>query len=103
MLYVKKAEITSHILLGSGLNLVDWLPNMKFYETGFKCFYFIFYQVNAQNSQKNPTYVTGELSIGNYFGAELHLNYIFKEEYSLKIGYPDSSEKQKPRLISIKA
>lgn len=36
--------------------------------------FFIFNQVNAQNSQKNPTYVTGELSIGNYFGAELHLN-----------------------------
>ncbi|QDO94608.1 hypothetical protein FNB79_11740 [Formosa sediminum] len=43
--------------------------------------------INAQFSTSHAIYTTGELNLGNYIGFDLNLNYVYKETYSLKIGY----------------
>lgn len=43
--------------------------------------------VFAQFDTKNAIYTTGELSLGNYVGMDINLNYVYQEKYSLKIGY----------------
>ena len=49
----------------------------------------------AQFGQNHAIYSTSELNVGNYFGVDLHLNYLYKETYSLKVGY--SGYIRKPR------
>lgn len=43
--------------------------------------------VNAQFAEKNAIYHTSEITIGNYFGIDIHANYVLNEKYSFKIGY----------------
>ena len=43
--------------------------------------------VNAQFSENNAIYHTSEITIGNYFGVDIHANYVLNEKYSFKIGY----------------
>lgn len=50
---------------------------------------------NAQFAENNAIYVTGELNMGNYFGTDLNLNYVFKEKYSFKLGYNGNFRKPK--------
>ena len=53
------------------------------------------YPVQAQFSEHHAIYTTTELSIGNYLGIDLNLNYIYEERYSFKIGY--AGQLRKPR------
>lgn len=48
---------------------------------------------NAQFAENNAIYSTVELNLGNYVGADLSLNYVYKETYSLKIGYTGNIRK----------
>ncbi len=48
---------------------------------------FSFNYANAQFAEKNAIYHTSEITIGNYFGIDIHANYVLKEKYSFKIGY----------------
>ncbi len=58
--------------------------------------YFIsFNNANAQFAGNNAVYVTSELNVGNYFGMDLNLNYVFKEKYSFKLGYTGNFRKPK--------
>jgi len=41
----------------------------------------------AQSVRENLFYVTPELNLGNYIGIGVDLNYLIKEEYSVKAGY----------------
>jgi len=41
---------------------------------------------HAQFSENNAIYSSAELNLGNYIGLDIHLNYIYKEKYALKIG-----------------
>ena len=42
---------------------------------------------NGQFAQNHAIYLTPELSLGNYIGLDINLNYLYKEKYSFKIGY----------------
>ncbi len=46
-----------------------------------------FYTVNSQFDDKNAIYTAAELNMGNYFGVDLSLNYVYKEKYSFKLAY----------------
>lgn len=50
---------------------------------------------NAQFTETNAIYATGELNMGNYFGTDLNLNYVLKEKYSFKVGYNGNFRKPK--------
>jgi hypothetical protein len=45
------------------------------------------YTANAQFDAKNAIYTTAEFNVGNYFGVDLSLNYVYKEKYSFKLAY----------------
>ena len=47
----------------------------------------VFTKLNAQFAESNAIYATGELALGNYLEANLNLNYVINEKYSLQIGY----------------
>lgn len=49
----------------------------------------------AQFAENNAIYATGELNFGNYFGADLNLNYVLKEKYAFKVGYSGNFRKPK--------
>lgn len=49
--------------------------------------HFVSININAQFSEKNALYSTGEIAFGNYLGMNLNLNYIINEKYSFQIGY----------------
>ena len=49
--------------------------------------------VNAQFAENNAIYLSGEMGGGNYFNGDLNLNYVYKENYSLKIGYSGNLRK----------
>ena len=51
--------------------------------------------VNAQFKENNALYTSGELNLGNYIGVDINLNYIYKENYSFKIGYTGNIRKPK--------
>ncbi|EDP98107.1 hypothetical protein U8527_19065 [Kordia algicida OT-1] len=53
---------------------------------------------HAQFSENHAIYGSGSLDFGNYFGADLNLNYVYQENYSFKIGYSGHirSPKSKP-------
>jgi hypothetical protein len=50
---------------------------------------------NAQFDENNAIYSTGELNLGNYIGVDINLNYVYKEEYSFKVGYSGNIRKPK--------
>lgn len=50
---------------------------------------------NAQFDENNSIYSTGELNLGNYIGVDINLNYVYKEEYSFKVGYTGNIRKPK--------
>lgn len=52
-------------------------------------------KLNAQFSEKNAVYSTGELNFGNYVGVNLNLNYVFNEKYSFQIGYSGYTRESK--------
>ncbi len=41
----------------------------------------------AQNNERDPAYLTAEFNLGNYLGIDLNFNYIFKNDYSIRVGY----------------
>lgn len=41
---------------------------------------------NAQFMKNDAIYLAAELSIGNYYGADISLNYVYKDTYSFKAG-----------------
>ena len=49
----------------------------------------------AQFDENNAIYTTGELNLGNYVGIDISLNYVYKEQYSFKIGYTGNIRKPK--------
>lgn len=51
--------------------------------------------INAQFKENNALYTSGELNLGNYIGVDINLNYIYKENYSFKIGYTGNIRKPK--------
>jgi hypothetical protein len=53
--------------------------------------------VNAQFSENNAIYTSGELNLGNYIGLDANLNYVYKEEYAFKFGYTINVRKAKSR------
>ncbi len=52
-------------------------------------------EVNAQFGQNHAIYLSSELSLGNYFGIDENLNYVYKEKYSLKVGLSGHFRKPK--------
>ncbi|WP_372746657.1 hypothetical protein [Lutibacter sp.] len=51
--------------------------------------------VNAQFDENNSIYYSTELSLGNYIGLDLNMNYVYKDKYSFKIGYSGNIRKPK--------
>ncbi|WP_418603508.1 hypothetical protein [Hwangdonia sp.] len=51
--------------------------------------------INAQENKKNTYYLSSELNLGNYFGVDYNLNYVFKNNYSLKLGFSGNVRKPK--------
>lgn len=49
-------------------------------------FFAVAITASAQFAENNAIYLSGELGGGNYFNGDLSLNYVYKEDYSLKIG-----------------
>jgi hypothetical protein len=45
------------------------------------------HSASAQFAQNNAIYLSSELAVGNYLGVHMDLNYVYKEKYSLKVGY----------------
>lgn len=45
------------------------------------------HSASAQFAQNNAIYLSSELAVGNYLGVNMDLNYVYKEKYSLKVGY----------------
>jgi len=43
--------------------------------------------VHAQFTENHSIYISQELNFGNYIGLNADLNYVYKERFSLKIGY----------------
>ena len=49
--------------------------------------HFISININAQSSRNHALYPSFEIAIGNYYGINTNLNYIFNEKYSFQIGH----------------
>ncbi len=49
----------------------------------------------AQFDKNHFIYFTSEMNIGNYFGVDLNMNYVYKNTYSFKIGYTGNIRKHK--------
>ena len=43
--------------------------------------------INTQLKENNKVDITSELSLGNYSGVDLNLNFVTKKNYTLKVGY----------------
>lgn len=54
---------------------------------------FSVHSVKPQFAENNAIYATVELNIGNYVGGDLNLNWVYKEKYSLKLGYTGNTRK----------
>ncbi len=48
---------------------------------------------NAQFAENNAIYLSGEIGGGNYFNSDLNLNYVYKENFSFKLGYSQNLRK----------
>lgn len=53
--------------------------------------------MKAQTAENKAIYYSDGLNFGNYVGADLNLNYIYREKYSFKIGYIYDIRKSKSR------
>ncbi len=51
--------------------------------------------ITAQNNIKDTYYLSYELNLGNYLGVDFNLNYVFKNRYSLKLGFSGNVRKPK--------
>jgi hypothetical protein len=51
--------------------------------------------VKAQFSKDHAIYYSDGLNIGNYVGLDFNLNYVYKEKYSVKLGYIYNTRKPK--------
>jgi len=51
--------------------------------------------VHAQFAENHAIYFSKELNFGNYIGLNADLNYVYKERFSLKIGYNGNIRKPK--------
>jgi len=51
--------------------------------------------LSAQFAQNHALYFSGEGNVGNYYGIDANVNYIYKEKFSLKAGY--SAYVRRPR------
>ena len=60
-------------------------------------FIFSINSIKAQFAENNAIYYSDGLNLGNYFAIDLNLNYVYKEKYSLKIGYISNMRKPKSR------
>lgn len=54
---------------------------------------FIINIANAQFDEENAIYTTTEINVGNYFGFDFNLNYVYDEEYSVRLGYTGNIRK----------
>ncbi len=43
--------------------------------------------ITSQNNEKELYYVSSEINLGNYYGIDVHLNYVFKNRYAIKLGF----------------
>lgn len=50
-----------------------------------------------ESVQNNAIYSTSEINIGNYYGIDINLNYVYDEEYSIKLGYTGNIRSPKSR------
>lgn len=60
--------------------------------------FLLFFSINAvkaQFAENNAIYYSDGLNIGSYFGVDFNLNYIYKEKYSVKVGYIYNRRKPK--------
>lgn len=62
-------------------------------------FIFSINSIKAQFDENNAIYYSDGLNLGNYFAVDLNLNYVYKEKYSLKIGYISNMRKPKSRPV----
>lgn len=53
--------------------------------------------IHAQFTKNHLVYVDGGISVGNYIGGGVHLNYIHKQKLSLQIGFYDLQRKDRSR------
>ncbi len=49
----------------------------------------------AQENKTHTYYLSSELNLGNYYGVDFNLNYVFKNKYSLKLGFSGNIRKPK--------
>ena len=54
-----------------------------------------FNAAKAQFAENNAVYYSDGLNFGNYYGVDLNLNYVYKENYSVKVGYIYNRRKPK--------
>jgi hypothetical protein len=47
----------------------------------------VIYTAKAQFGTTNAIYTSAELNMGNYFGVDLSLNYVYNEKYSFRLAY----------------
>jgi hypothetical protein len=61
--------------------------------------------INAQNNEKegNTYYLSSEINLGNYYGLDFNFNYIFKNKYSLKLGFSGNIREPKTQPIDYSA
>lgn len=50
---------------------------------------------NAQFIENNAIYITEEINLGNYFGGDLNLNYVWKDTYAFRLGYTGNLRRAK--------
>ena len=54
-----------------------------------------FNAAKAQFAENNAIYYSDGLNFGNYYGLDVNLNYVYKEKYSVKVGYIYNRRKPK--------
>lgn len=45
------------------------------------------HEIHAQSPETNQIYFTGAITAGNYYGIDIHANYLLKGKYAFKAGY----------------
>lgn len=48
---------------------------------------FALIQLHAQTPERNQTYFTAAITAGNYYGIDIHANYLLNGKYAFKAGY----------------
>lgn len=67
------------------INLTNLVHRMK-YGLVILLFFTFLNAVKGQFGQNHAIYLAPEMSLGNYFGIDAGLNYVYKEKYSFQIG-----------------